>query len=105
MKLLALAAVVMSALSCASESDMPEHRRIRTEVQIPDVRVEPESGDVQYMAISNEEERALSDWVDSRSEAESKGREYQGVHPDRTYSILWRQKPGTQKLIPKYPRG
>ena len=105
MKLLALAAVVMSALSCASESDMPEHRRIRTEVEIPDVRMEPQSGDVQYMALCNEEDRALSDWVDSRSEAESKGREYLGSHPDRTYSILWRQKPGSEPWIPRYPRG
>jgi hypothetical protein len=105
LKHLLLGALVASAVSCAAESDMPEHRKVRTRVDVPDVRMEPEGNDIQYMAYCNDEERALTDWVDSRSEAESKLSEYKSQHPDRLISILWRQKPGTQKLVPKYPRG
>jgi hypothetical protein len=102
MKHLLLAALVMSAVSCALDEPNQDQRRVRTVVQIPEVRNEPE-GNVQYMAFCNDEDRALTGWVDSRSEAESKGREYISEFPDRTYSILWRQKPGG-RLVPKHPR-
>ncbi|MBI3857092.1 MAG: hypothetical protein HY293_15505 [Planctomycetes bacterium] len=102
MKQLLLAALVLSAVSCSTDTDIKYHR-VRTEVQIPDVNIEP-GGDVQYLAYCTDEERALSDWMDSRSAAESKAHEYTSEHPDRKYTILWRQKPGG-RLIPKHPRG
>lgn len=104
MKHLVLAALVLTAVSCAAEDDY-KYQKVRTEVSVPDVRVEPSGSEIQYMAYCNIEERALTDWVDSRSEAESKAHEYMGEHPDRPCTILWRQKPGTQRLVPKYPRG
>jgi hypothetical protein len=103
MKQMLLAALLMSAVSCALDEPNQEQRPVRTVVQIPAVHNEP-GGDVQYMAFGNLEERALSDWVDSRTEAESKGREYISAHPELTYTILWRQKPGA-RLVPKHPRG
>lgn len=105
LKHLLLGALVTSALSCAAESDMPEHRPVRTRVDVPDVRMEPQGDQIQYMAYCNDEECALTGWVDNRSEAEAKLSAYRSEHPDRMVSILWRQKPGTQKMIPKYPRG
>ena len=105
MKHLLLAALVMTAVSCAAEDDGTRYQKVRTEVQIPDVRNEPTGNDIQYMAYCNIEERALTGWVDSRSEAESAAGSYRSEHPDRPCCVLWRQKPGTQKLIPKYPKG
>ena len=105
MKQLLLAALVMSAVSCATDEDKLEIQRVRTHVDTPDVRNEPEGQDIQYMAYCIAEERALSGWVNSRSEAASKASDYRSEHPDRECTILWRQKPGTQKLEPKHPKG
>jgi len=105
MKQLLLAALVLSAVSCATDDDYPKHQRVRTEVSIPSVNHDPQSNQIQYMAFCNAEERALTGWVDSRSEAESAASTYRSEHPDRDCSILWRQKPGTQKLVPKHPKG
>ena len=104
MKHLLLAALVMSAVSCAEDEGL-RYQKVRTEVDIPRVNHEPSSGQLQYMAYCNAEERALTGWVDSRSEAESAASSYRSQRPDRDCSILWRQKPGTQKLIPKHPKG
>ncbi len=104
MKKLLLAGLVLTAVSCAADDDL-KYQKVRTEVQVPSVHNEPSGGQLQYMAYCNAEERALSGWVDSRSEAESAASAYRSEHPDRICSILWRQKPGTQKLIPKYPKG
>jgi hypothetical protein len=105
MKHLMLAALVLSAVSCAYDEDKVEHRKVRTYVDTPDVQNEPQGPDLQYMAYCIAEERALSGWLDSRSEASSVAHDYQGEHPDRACTILWRQKPGPEKLQPKYPRG
>jgi len=104
MKHLFLAAIVLSAVSCATDDEI-RYQKVRTEVQIPSVNHEPSSGQLQYMAYCNAEERALTAWVDSRSEAESAASSYRSQHPDRDCSVLWRQKPGTQKMVPKHPRG
>ncbi|HVE43481.1 MAG TPA: hypothetical protein VNM14_26620 [Planctomycetota bacterium] len=104
MKKLLLAGLVLTAVSCATDDDL-KYQKVRTEVQVPSVHNEPSGGQLQYMAYCNAEERALSGWVDSRSEAESAASSYRSEHPGRDCSILWRQKPGTQKLIPKYPKG
>jgi hypothetical protein len=105
MKKLLLAALLLSAVSCAHDEDKLEYQKVRTYVSTPDVQNEPEGPNIQYMAYSLAEERALSGWLDSRSEASSKAREYASEHPDRQTTILWRQKPGTNKERPKYPRG
>src|SRR2546427_13104673 len=102
MKHLLLAAGLLSAVSCSLHEE-PRYHPVHTEVTPPSVRMEPEGNQIQYMAYCNAEERALTDWVDSRSEAESAAGRYRGEHPDRDCSILWRQKPGTQKLVPKHP--
>ena len=104
MKHLLLAALLVTAVSCASDDDL-KYQKVHTEVQVPSVRHEPDSNQVQYMAYCNAEERALTGWVDSRSEADSAASAYHREHPDRDVSILWRQKPGTQKMIPKHPKG
>ena len=105
MKPLALAALLLSLASCGiQDATQIEQRRVRTEVDTPSVHNEPSGDQLQYMAYCNAEERALSDWCDSRSEAESKMSSYRSEHPDRAYSILWRQKP-TGRMTPKHPRG
>jgi len=104
MKKLLLAGLVLSAVSCAEDEGL-KYQRVQTEVEVPRVHNEPSSNQLQYMAYCNAEERALTGWVDSRSEAESAASSYRSEHPDRICSILWRQKPGTQKMIPKYPKG
>ena len=104
MKKLLLAGLALTAVSCAADDDV-KYQKVRTEVSVPSVNHEPSSGELQYMAYCNAEERALTGWVDSRSEAQSAANSYHSEHPDRECSVLWRQKPGTQKLVPKHPRG
>lgn len=105
MKNLATAALLLSLAACGiQDATLIEQRRVRTEVSVPEVHNEPSGGQLQYMAYCNDEERALSDWCDSRSEAESKVSSYRSEHPDRACSILWRQKP-SGRMTPKYPRG
>ena len=105
MKPFALAALLLGLASCGlQDAQHMEQRRVRTEVETPSVHNEPSADNIQYMAYCNDEERALSDWCDSRSEAESKLSSYRSEHPDRSCSILWRQKP-TGRMTPKYPRG
>ena len=101
MKHLLLAALLLSAASCASDDDTLKYQKVRVEVPRPDVNIEPDGKDLQYMAYCHEEERALSGWMNSRSEAESKARDYTSEHPDRKYSILWRQKPGA-RMVPRF---
>jgi hypothetical protein len=101
MKHLLLAALLLCAVSCASDDDSLKYQKVRMEVSQPDVHIEPDGRNMQYMAYCHDEERALSGWMDSRSEAESKAREYTSEHPDRKYSILWRQKPGG-RMVPRF---
>ena len=93
-KLLLPAALVLSAVSCAHEDDSLKYEKIRVDQYHPDVRTITAEGDLQYMAFCSDEGRALSPWLDSKSEAESKASSYHGEHPDRECSVLWRQKPG-----------
>jgi len=102
MKNLLIAGILMCAVSCSTSTDI-EYHGVRTQVHPPDVNHDT-GGDLQYMAYCLDEERALSDWCNSRSEAQSKAGEYQSEHPDRKTTILWRQKPGG-RLIPRHPRG
>ena len=99
MKHLLLAAAVLGLASCRHEDDQLQYEKVRVDRYEPDVRIDPQ-GDLQYMAFCTDEGRALSGWVDSRSEAQSKASEYHGAHPDRECTVLWRQKPAG-RLIPK----
>ena len=99
MNKLLLAALVLSAVSCARDEDALQYEKVRIDRYQPDVRITPE-GDLQYMAFCSDEGRALSPWLDSKSDAESKVSSYLSEHPDRECAVLWRQKPGG-RLTPK----
>jgi len=101
--LLPLAALVLGAVSCSHEDDAIKYEKVQVDMYHPDVHVYPE-GELQYMAFCSDEGRALSPWLDSKSEAESKASGYHGDHPDRECTVLWRQRPGSQKLVPKPSR-
>ena len=103
MKLLTTAVLLLGCLSCGYEDLSIRYRPVRTEVDVPSVNHDT-GGELQYMVYSLDEERALSGWEDSRSAAQSKASEYISAHPDRGWTILWRQKPGG-RLVPKHPRG
>ena len=99
MKHLLLAAVVLGLASCAKDDDSLKYEKVRAERYQPDIRLEPQ-GTCQYMAFCTDEGRALSGWLDSRSEAQSKASEYHGEHPDRECTVLWREKPAG-RVVPK----
>ena len=103
MKLLLTAVLLLGSISCGYEDLSIQYRPVRTEVDVPSVNHDT-GGELQYMVYSLDEERALSGWEDSRSAAQSKASEYISAHPDRGWTILWRQKPGG-RLVPKHPRG
>ena len=64
----------------------------------------PGEGNLQYMAWAAAEDRALSGWLNSRSDAESIGRDYGSRFPDRPWTVLWRGRPA-EKMTPKHPKG
>ncbi len=99
MKQLLIAAAALTLASCAPEDDSLKYEKVRVDRYQPDVRLEPQ-GTCQYMAFCTDEGRALSGWLDSRSEAQSKASEYHGEHPDRECTVLWREKPAG-RLVPK----
>jgi hypothetical protein len=99
MKQLLLAAAVLSLAACAQDDEALKYEKVQFDPYHPEVRFDPD-GPLQWMAFCGDEGRALTGWVDSRSEAESKASEYRGEHPDRECTVLWRQKPGG-RLVPK----
>ena len=106
MKQLLLAVMLASGISCTIEGDVPQQRPVHTVVYPESLNSMPsDTRDLQYMAWASAEGRTLSDWCDSRSEAESKGHEYEREHSGRDIIILWRQKPGSEPWIPKHPKG
>ena len=66
MKQLLLAVLVLTAVSCAADDDL-KYQKVRTEVSVPSVNHEPSSGQLQYMAYCNAEERAFRGWPASQS--------------------------------------
>lgn len=104
MKKLLLAVLLLGAVSCARDEDALQYQKVQVDRYTPEVRFYPE-GDLQYMAFCSDEGRSLSPWLDSKSEAESKASSYRSEHPDRECTVLWRQRPGSEKLVPKHPRG
>jgi hypothetical protein len=99
MKQLLIAAAALALASCAPEDDSLKYEKVHVDRYQPDVHVEPQ-GTCQFMAFCTDEGRALSGWLDSRSEAQSKASEYHGEHPDRECTVLWREKPAG-RLVPK----
>jgi hypothetical protein len=99
MNKLLLAAVALSLASCAQDDDSLKYEKVRVDRYQPEVRIDPQ-GTCQYMAFCTDEGRALSGWVDSRSEAQSKASEYHSEHPERECTVLWREKPAG-RLVPK----
>jgi hypothetical protein len=94
MKHLLLAALLLGAVSCRHDDDALKYEKVRVDRYEPDVRVEPQGENLEYMAFCTAEGRALSGWVGSRSEAQSAASSYHSEHPDRDCTVLWRQKPG-----------
>jgi len=103
MKHLSMAVLLLGCVSCGYEDLSVKYRPVRTEVEVPGVNHDT-GGDLQYMVYCTDEDRALSGWENSRSAAESQAREYLSAHPDRAWTVLWRQKPGG-RMVPKHPRG
>jgi len=99
MKQLLLAALALGLASCAQDDDSLKYEKVQVDRYTPDIRIEPQGENLQFMALCSDEGRALTDWVDSRSEAQSKASEYHGEHPDRECTVVWRQKPG--RMVPK----
>ena len=99
MKQLLLATVVLGLASCANDDDTLKYEKVHVDRYQPDIHLEPQ-GTCQYMAFCTDEGRALSGWLDSRSEAQSKASEYHGEHPERECTVLWREKP-SGRLVPK----
>ena len=103
MKLLLTAVLLLGCVSCGYEDLSIEYRPVRTHVDVPSVNNDT-GGDLQYMVYCIDEDRAWSGWEDSKSAAQSKAGEQISAHPDRAWTILWRQKPGG-RMVPKHPRG
>jgi hypothetical protein len=97
MKHLLLAGLLLGVVSCSHEDDSLKYEKVQVDHYEPDVRVEPQGENLQYMAFSSGEGRALGPWVDSRPEAQSTASSYNSEHPGRDCTVIWRQKPG--KLI------
>jgi hypothetical protein len=95
-KTLALGLLALAA--CHSPKDWdPEDARDHVPYQEP-VTVDhaiptPSSPDLQYMVMNVEDARALTNWLDSRSEAESFRSDWASKYPNFGSYIVWRQKP------------
>ena len=109
MKTLALAAAVVAIAGCRgiSEPDdvvMPTYNPSIQQSLLQEVRHDPPRGEnIQYMAWSIEDHRALTPWTASLAEAESKRSEMAGQHPLLNFTVLWRQHPaptGGKLLVP-----
>jgi Tfp pilus assembly protein PilP len=98
MKHLLLAGVLLGIVSCRHDDDSLKYEKVQVERYEPDVRIEPQGENLQYMAFCTDEGRALGPWVDSRSEAQSAASSYHGEHPDRDCTVIWREKPGKLKF-------
>ncbi len=93
-----LALALLAAAGCHAPKDWdPEEARelvppLEPVVVEYDVRI-PDGPPLQYMAMQVDDNRALSPWLDSRSEAESAGREWSSKARGLDWYVIWRQKP------------
>ena len=99
MKLAALAAVVAALCSCGglSEPDdvvMPTYNPPIQQSLLQEVRIDPPRGEnIQYIAWSIEDHKALTPWTANLAEAESMVSESRSKHPKLNFTVLWRQHP------------
>ena len=109
MRTLALVAAVLAIPACRglSEPDdvvMPTYNPSIQQSLLQEVRLDPPRGEnIQYMAWSIEDHRALTPWTSDLGEAESKRREMAGQHPLLNFTVLWRQHPaptGGKLIVP-----
>lgn len=103
MKTLSTGLSLLALAACGYTSDLddpkPEVAQISVDTTPEELRIAvPEGPGIQYLAWSSSEEKALSEWVSSLSDAESKGEEYHEKYPTWTWTILWREKPGFQPV-------
>ena len=100
MKAASLAVALLAIVSCRSGMREPDDVVTPTfnppiqQSLLQQVRHDPPSGEnIQYMAWSIEDHRALTPWTSSFSEADSKRSEMAGQHPLLTFTVVWRQNP------------
>jgi len=96
----ALALLCLTLGACYAPRDWdPEEAREHVPHREPvsvdfDVRT-PDGPGLQYMVMNVENAKALTDWLDSRGEAESFQSEWRSKYPDFSSYIVWRKKPET----------
>ena len=92
-----LALGLLAIAGCYTPKDWdPEDARNhvpQTQPVTVDHRIDTPSGDLQYMVMNVEDARALTDWLDSRSEAEGFQSSWRSKYPNFSSYIVWRQKP------------
>lgn len=103
MKTLTTGLAIAALAACGYTSDLddpkPEIAQISVDTTPEELRIDVPAGPgIQYLAWSSSEEKALSEWVDSLGDAESKGEEYRDKFPTWTWTILWREKPGVRPV-------
>jgi hypothetical protein len=99
MKFAALAVALLAIVSCRGMSEpddvvMPTYNPSIQGSLLQELRMDPPRGEnIQYMAWSIEDHKALTPWTASLDEAESMRREMAGQHPLLNFTVLWRQHP------------
>ena len=93
-----LALVLLAAAGCYHPRDWdPAEAREIVPPYVPvvvdhEIATPPGPG-LQYLVLQVEDQRALTPWLDSASEAESAGREWGAKWPGYGWYIIWREKP------------
>ena len=95
-KLLALSLLAVTA--CHSPKDWDPDEAREHVPNRPPVEVEygvetPDGPGLQYMVMNVEGAKALTNWLDSRREAESFQAEWRDKYPSFSSYIVWRKKP------------
>lgn len=110
MKQLALLAALLAVASCRSGMREPDDVEIPTynpgiqQSLLEEVRHDPPRGEnLQYIAWSVEDHKAMGPWTSSLEEAESKRREWAGKYPALNFTVLWRSHPAPTGGVLRVP--
>jgi len=110
MKHLALLAAVLVTASCRggmSEPDDVETPTYNPGIQqslLEELRIDPPRGeDIQYIAWSVEDKKAMGPWTNSLADAEAKRREWADKYPALNFVVLWRQHPAPTGGVLRVP--
>ncbi len=110
MKHLALLAIVLVTASCGRHMTEPDDVETPTynpgiqQSLLEELRIDPPRGeDIQYIAWSVEDKKALGPWTNSLADAESKRREFADKYPALNFSVLWRQHPAPTGGVLRVP--